>query len=159
MIATALALGPKVLVADEPTTALDVTVQRQIMNLLRDLQREEGMSLVLITHDLGVVAESVDRAVVMYAGRIVETAPIGTLFDAPAHPYTEGLIRSMPRLGMQPGQRLHAIGGTPPAAGQMPPGCAYHPRCDYAFDRCHAARPELEPVASHQRAACHLTKG
>lgn len=158
MIATALALEPRVLVADEPTTALDVTVQRQIMTLLSDLQREMGMALVLITHDLGVVAEAVNHAIVMYAGRIVESGDVETLFDAPAHPYTRGLIRSMPRIDTR-GEALHSIGGTPPAAGRMPPGCAFHPRCPHAVARCRTDLPLLEPVAGAPRhlSACHLT--
>ncbi|MHA3980842.1 ABC transporter ATP-binding protein [Halovulum sp. GXIMD14794] len=156
MIATALALNPKILIADEPTTALDVTVQRQIMTLLSELQREDGMALVLITHDLGVVAEVVDRAMVMYAGRIVERGPVTDLFDAPAHPYTRGLIRSMPRIDGAAGT-LHAIGGTPPAAGRMPKGCAFHPRCTQRIERCLGERPALRTVSGAQSAACHLT--
>jgi oligopeptide transport system ATP-binding protein len=156
MIATALALNPRILIADEPTTALDVTVQRQVMALLAELQREDGMALILITHDLGVVAEAVDRAMVMYAGRIVESSPVAALFDAPAHPYTRGLIRSMPRIDGPPGT-LHAIHGTPPAAGRMPKGCAFHPRCEQRIDRCFAERPVLRPVAASHCAACHLT--
>lgn len=154
MIATALALGPQILIADEPTTALDVTVQRQIMTLLAELQREDGMALVLITHDLGLVAETVDRAMVMYAGRMVETGPVSELFEAPAHPYTRGLIRSMPRIDGAPGA-LHAIGGTPPAAGRMPRGCAFHPRCEMRVERCLAERPILQPMARNHAAACH----
>ncbi|KUF09133.1 ABC transporter ATP-binding protein [Pseudoponticoccus marisrubri] len=157
MIATALALNPLILIADEPTTALDVTVQRQIMTLLADLQREDGMALVLITHDLGLVAETVDRAMVMYAGRVVESAPVSALFDAPSHPYTRGLIRSMPRIDGASGA-LHAIGGTPPAAGRMPRGCAFHPRCTHRIDRCRAERPALRPVAPRHTAACHLVE-
>ena len=156
MIATALALDPRILIADEPTTALDVTVQRQIMALLSDLQREMGMALVLITHDLGVVAEAVDRAMVMYAGTIVEAGDVEALFDSPAHPYTQGLIRSMPRITAR-GGRLYAIGGTPPAAGQLPPGCAFHPRCEHRVARCSAERPTLAPAGDNRRAACHLT--
>lgn len=157
MIATALALDPRVLIADEPTTALDVTVQRQIMDLLSELQRDTGMALVLITHDLGVVAEAVDRAIVMYAGRIVEEGPVGDLFASPSHPYTRGLIRSMPRID-QRGAQLYCIGGTPPAAGRMPPGCAFHPRCPHQVERCLRDRPGLLPVNGTSRlAACHLT--
>ncbi|MBW6495354.1 MAG: ABC transporter ATP-binding protein [Burkholderiaceae bacterium] len=156
MIATALALEPRLLIADEPTTALDVTVQRQIMALLSELQRETGMALVLITHDLGVVAEAVNRALVMYAGRIVESGDVATLFRAAAHPYTRGLIQSMPRIDSR-GADLFSIGGTPPAAGRMPPGCAFHPRCQHAVDRCRVERPELAPVlGGTQLVACHL---
>ncbi|MEQ8989643.1 MAG: ABC transporter ATP-binding protein [Marinovum algicola] len=157
MIATALALNPQILIADEPTTALDVTVQRQIMTLLAELQREDGMALVLITHDLGLVAETVDRAMVMYAGRIVESGPVDALFETPTHPYTRGLIRSMPRLDGASGA-LHAIGGTPPAAGRMPRGCAFHPRCEQRVDRCLTERPNLRMVAKGQAAACHLAE-
>lgn len=157
MIATALALGPQILIADEPTTALDVTVQRQIMTLLAELQREDGMALVLITHDLGLVAETVDRAMVMYAGRVVESGPVSALFEAPSHPYTRGLIRSMPRIDAASGA-LHAIGGTPPAAGRMPRGCAFHPRCEMRIDRCMAERPKLRSVAPDHAAACHLAE-
>lgn len=157
MIATALALNPQILIADEPTTALDVTVQRQIMTLLAELQREDGMALVLITHDLGLVAETVDRAMVMYAGRMVETAPVSALFETPSHPYTRGLIRSMPRIDGATGA-LHAIGGTPPAAGRMPKGCAFHPRCEMRVDRCGIERPNLRPVGKHHAAACHLAE-
>lgn len=158
MIATALALEPRVLIADEPTTALDVTVQRQIMALLSELQRDTGMAMVLITHDLGVVAEAVSRALVMYAGQIVESGNVETLFDAPAHPYTRGLIRSMPRIDER-GDELYSIGGTPPAAGQMPPGCAFHPRCPHAISRCRTELPMLEPIMGslQQCSACHLT--
>ncbi len=155
MIATALALDPRILIADEPTTALDVTVQRQIMALLSELQRETGMALVLITHDLGVVAEAVDRAIVMYAGTIVEAGGVDSLFKAPAHPYTQGLIRSMPRIDAR-GNRLYAIGGTPPAAGRLPPGCAFHPRCEHRVAQCSLVRPTLAPVGAAQRAACHV---
>lgn len=157
MIATALALDPRVLIADEPTTALDVTVQRQIMALLSELQRETGMALVLITHDLGVVAEVVNRAMVMYAGRIVESGDVTTLFDDAAHPYTRGLIRSMPRIDARGGD-LYSIAGTPPAAGQMPPGCAFHPRCPHFLTVCRTDVPMLRGVQmpSHV-SACHLT--
>ena len=157
MIATALALDPRVLIADEPTTALDVTVQRQIMALLSELQRETGMALVLITHDLGVVAEVARRAMVMYAGRIVESGDIETLFDAAAHPYTRGLIRSMPRIDTRGGE-LYSIGGTPPAAGKMPPGCAFHPRCPHAVEMCRATLPLLQATGKDAHlSACHLT--
>ncbi|TCS56537.1 oligopeptide transport system ATP-binding protein [Primorskyibacter sedentarius] len=157
MIATALALNPQILIADEPTTALDVTVQRQIMTLLAELQREDGMALVLITHDLGLVAETVDRAMVMYAGRLVESAPVSALFEVPSHPYTRGLIRSMPRIDGASG-KLHAIGGTPPAAGRMPKGCAFHPRCEMRVERCGIERPNLRPVGKNRAAACHLAE-
>ena len=156
MIATALALDPRILIADEPTTALDVTVQRQIMTLLSELQKEMGMALVLITHDLGVVAEAVERAIVMYAGNIVEAGGVEALFDKPSHPYTQGLIRSMPRIDTR-GDRLLAIGGAPPAAGRLPPGCAFHPRCEHRVAQCATERPRLAPVDDQQYAACHLS--
>lgn len=156
MIATALALEPRILIADEPTTALDVTVQRQIMALLAELKQELGMALVMVTHDLGVVAEVVDRAMVMYAGRIVESADVETLFEAPAHPYTRGLIHSMPKIGAGT-EALSAIDGTPPAAGRIPAGCAFHPRCPDVVPRCRSDRPKLLPVATEHYSACHLT--
>lgn len=157
MIATALALEPRVLIADEPTTALDVTVQRQIMALLSELQKESGMALVLITHDLGIVAEAVSRALVMYAGRVVESGDVETLFEVSAHPYTRGLLRSMPRIDGT-SEVLYSIGGTPPAAGRLPPGCAFHPRCPHASANCRINTPRLEPVLiPGHLSACHLT--
>ncbi len=158
MIATALAMDPQILIADEPTTALDVTVQRQIMSLLAELQRETGMALVLITHDLGVVAEAVDKALVMYAGEIVEQASVNTLFDQPAHPYTRSLIGSMPRIDNK-GMRLNAISGSPPAAGRVPAGCAFHPRCPSRLEKCEFQHPVLLPVSMDQTASCHLHAG
>lgn len=155
MIATALAMDPQILIADEPTTALDVTVQRQIMALLADLQRDTGMALVLITHDLGVVAEVVDHALVMYAGKVVEQADVSTLFDRPTHPYTRSLIASMPRIDNK-GQRLKAIAGSPPAAGRTPSGCAFHPRCPDQFDKCRIHSPALSTVGEAHLASCHL---
>jgi oligopeptide/dipeptide ABC transporter ATP-binding protein len=147
MIAMALAAGPDLLLADEPTTALDVTVQAQILVLLRRLRDELGLGVLLITHDFGVVAETCDRAVVMYAGEVIEEAPVATLFRAPAHPYTRGLLASLPRLSAVRGP-LPAIPGQPPAPAALPPGCAFEPRCAAAFDRCRTARPELYAVAS-----------
>jgi len=155
MIATALALDPQILIADEPTTALDVTVQRQIMALLAELQRETGMALVLITHDLGVIAEVVDQALVMYAGKVVEQADVNTLFAQPAHPYTRSLIASMPRIDTK-GSRLRAIAGSPPAAGRTPSGCSFHPRCPDRFEKCRLQRPELLQVGEGHTAACYL---
>ena len=137
MIAMAIALDPAVLIADEPTTALDVTVQAQIMQLLQELQEERKMGLILITHDLGVVADVADRIAVMYAGRIVERGDIFELYRQPAHPYTKGLLDSIPRLD-QKGQTLAAIGGLPPNLTQIPPGCPFNPRCRYAQDVCRA---------------------
>jgi len=155
MIATALAMDPQILIADEPTTALDVTVQRQIMALLADLQRDTGMALVLITHDLGVVAEVVEQALVMYAGKVVEQADVNTLFDRPAHPYTRSLIGSMPRIDNR-GMRLKAIAGSPPAAGRTLPGCSFHPRCPDQFEICASQQPELSRVGTNHIASCHL---
>ena len=135
MIAMAIALDPAVLIADEPTTALDVTVQAQVMKLLKELQEERQMGLILITHDLGVVADVADRIAVMYAGRIVEQGDIFPLYANPAHPYTKGLLESIPRLD-QKGQQLAAIGGLPPNLTKIPPGCPFNPRCKYAQDVC-----------------------
>jgi len=156
MIAMALACSPKLLVADEPTTALDVTVQAQILELLGRLQRDLGMSVILITHDLGVVAETADRALVMYAGEIVESSRTGDLFRRPAHPYTQGLLASRPDAD----GRLRALPGTVPEAGRRPGGCAFEPRCASAFSRCRAARPTLKAVeGSASEAACFLHDG
>lgn len=156
MIAMAIALDPAVLIADEPTTALDVTVQAQIMQLLQDLQNERKMGLILITHDLGVVADVADRIAVMYAGRIVEQGDIFELYAAPAHPYTKGLLESIPRLD-QKGQQLAAIGGLPPNLTRIPPGCAFNPRCRYAADICRQdPPPPLIEVAHHRWSACHF---
>jgi oligopeptide transport system ATP-binding protein len=154
MIAMALALSPDILIADEPTTALDVTVQAQIMELLAELQQDTGMGLILITHDLGVVAQVADRVAVMYAGRIVETAGIEELYERPAHPYTEGLIASIPRLE-QKGGRLRPISGVPPNLMHIPTGCSFHPRCPYARERCTAEEPPLYDVAPGRGSACH----
>jgi oligopeptide/dipeptide ABC transporter ATP-binding protein len=142
MIAMALVCHPKVLIADEPTTALDVTIQAQILELLDRLQEELGMAVLLITHDLGIVAGHADRVVVMYAGRVVETAKTSTLFDQPTHPYTEGLLAAVPRIDT-PRARLHAIPGQVPAATAWPTGCRFHPRCPYAWDKCVAQEPPL----------------
>ncbi len=139
LIAISLACSPALVIADEPTTALDVTIQAQILDLLRDLQRRMGLALLLITHDLGVVAEMADRVAVMYAGRIVEEAPVRRLFADPKHPYTRGLLASIP--GGAPGTRLRAIQGTVPALGAMPPGCSFAPRCPDRFDPCGTAPP------------------
>jgi oligopeptide transport system ATP-binding protein len=157
MIAMALALEPEILIADEPTTALDVTVQAQIMELLADLQRENGMGLILITHDLGVVAEVADKVAVMYAGRIVETSPIKELYANPAHPYTEGLIKSIPHLD-QKGTELNPIKGSPPNLMRVPSGCSFHPRCPYATDKCRSEEPPLHVVDGDRQSACHYYK-
>ena len=156
MIAMAIALDPKVLIADEPTTALDVTVQAQIMELLQDLQDEHNMGLILITHDLGVVADVADRIAVMYAGRIVERADVNDIYANPAHPYTKGLLESIPRLD-QKGQQLSAIGGLPPNLTRIPPGCAFNPRCVMGQDICRSEVPELLDVGPNRQSACHFS--
>jgi oligopeptide transport system ATP-binding protein len=158
MIAMAIALDPAVLIADEPTTALDVTVQAQIMQLLADLQDERKMGLILITHDLGVVADVADRIAVMYAGRVVEQADAFELYAQPGHPYTKGLLDSIPRLD-QKGEVLSAIGGLPPNLTNIPPGCPFNPRCHYAQDICRVdPPPPLREVARHRFAACHFSE-
>ncbi|MET9591264.1 ABC transporter ATP-binding protein [Streptomyces sp. NPDC006516] len=157
MIAMALALEPDLIIADEPTTALDVTVQAQVMELLAELQRELNMGLILITHDLGVVADVADKIAVMYAGRIVETSPVHEIYAAPAHPYTKGLLRSIPRLD-QKGQELYAIKGLPPNLLHIPPGCAFHPRCPMAQAVCRTDVPPLYTVDEERRSACHFWK-
>ncbi|HUP10449.1 MAG TPA: ABC transporter ATP-binding protein [Caldimonas sp.] len=153
MIAMALACEPRLLIADEPTTALDVTVQAQILELMKALQQETGMALVLITHDLGVVAEVADDVAVMYAGRIVERAPVGALFTAPEHPYTVGLLGSIPRLDVER-TRLAAIEGQVPNPLAPPPGCRFEPRCPFGDAGCRAAEPGLREVGAAHRAAC-----
>ncbi|MCX5194589.1 ABC transporter ATP-binding protein [Streptomyces sp. NBC_00249] len=157
MIAMALALEPSLIIADEPTTALDVTVQAQVMDLLAELQRELNMGLILITHDLGVVADVADKIAVMYAGRIVETAPVHSLYKAPAHPYTRGLLDSIPRLD-QKGQELYAIKGLPPNLLAIPPGCAFNPRCPMARAVCRAEVPPLAEVGPDRSSACFFWK-
>ena len=158
MIAMAIALDPAVLIADEPTTALDVTVQAQIMQLLKDLQQERKMGLILITHDLGVVADVADRIAVMYAGRIMEQADAFELYAQPAHPYTKGLLDSIPRLD-QKGETLSAIGGLPPNLMNIPPGCPFNPRCHYARDICRVdPPPPLREVVRQRLAACHFSE-
>ncbi len=154
MIAMALSCGPKLLIADEPTTALDVTTQAQILMLLRDLQRRMQMSILLITHDLGVVAEFADDVQVMYAGRIVERAPVGALFARPGHPYTEGLLRSMPPLEDEDPERLPAIEGMVASPFAMPPGCSFHPRCPYAWADCARTEPSFAMLSQGHEAAC-----
>jgi peptide/nickel transport system ATP-binding protein/oligopeptide transport system ATP-binding protein len=153
MIAMALACRPKLLIADEPTTALDVTVQAQILDLLRELQAATGMAIILITHDLGVVAEMADEVAVMYAGRIVERAPAPALFEDPQHPYTIGLLGSVPRLEVER-ERLLAIEGSVPPPFAWPIGCRFHPRCPFAAAACTAALPRLAELAPGHRAAC-----
>jgi oligopeptide transport system ATP-binding protein len=158
MIAMSLALDPELLIADEPTTALDVTVQAQIMNLLAELQRERNMGLILITHDMGVVADVADRISVMYAGRIVEQAPVREIYARPSHPYTKALLESIPRLD-QKGQQLNVIRGLPPALTNIPAGCAFNPRCRYVKDICRqGAPPPLYQVEPGIGSACHFWK-
>jgi peptide/nickel transport system ATP-binding protein/oligopeptide transport system ATP-binding protein len=153
MIAMALACRPKLLIADEPTTALDVTIQAQILDLLMDLRDEFGMAIVIITHNMGVVAETADRVIVMYAGRVVEEARVESVFDAPRHPYTRGLLSCIPSLEGT-ARRLTAIPGTLPDPRRRPPGCRYAPRCGLAVAACNDGIPPLLPLGPAQRAAC-----
>ena len=153
MIAMALSCRPKLLIADEPTTALDVTIQAQILDLMRRLKAEMGMAIMLITHDLAVVAEMAERVIVMYAGRVVEEAPVEELFARPGHPYTRGLLDSIPTLETQPG-RLHAIPGVVPSLHDMPAGCRFHPRCPFASDVCREKAPPLAERAPGHAVAC-----
>jgi oligopeptide transport system ATP-binding protein len=155
MIAMALALDPDIIIADEPTTALDVTVQAQIMDLLSTLQEETGMGLILITHDLGVVADVADKVCVMYAGKVVERGPVRDIYHNTAHPYSEGLMASIPRLDQKGGQ-LHPIKGAPPSLANIPPGCPFHPRCPYAREVCTTDHPPLYDVAPRRQSACHF---
>ncbi|ASW53633.1 methionine ABC transporter ATP-binding protein [Plantactinospora sp. KBS50] len=157
MIAMSLALDPEVLIADEPTTALDVTVQAQIMDLLAELQRERRMGLILITHDLGVVADVADRIAVMYAGRIVEEADVHELYARPAHPYTVGLLESIPRVD-EKGQQLRTIRGLPPNLMRIPTGCPFHPRCPMAQPLCRDKVPPLLTLGPTRSSACHFAE-
>lgn len=158
--AIALSNDPEVLIADEPTTALDVTIQAQILDLLKHLSEELGTAVILITHDMGVVAELCDRALVMYAGRVVESAPVSKLFTRPKHPYTWGLMRSVPGVKESRERRLLSIGGQPPDPGALPPGCKFHPRCQFKIDRCTSEEPQLDLVGngSNHHAACWVTQ-
>ena len=158
-IAMALACDPTLLIADEPTTALDVTIQAQILDLMQKLQRERGMGMLFVTHNLGVVAEIAHRVAVMYAGRIVEFGPVAEVFRNPRHPYTMGLLKSMPRLGAatamkRAGEKLNAIPGMVPSLANMPQGCAFAPRCFFAVDACRAAMPELAAVNERHGSRC-----
>ncbi|MGC7098433.1 ABC transporter ATP-binding protein [Amycolatopsis lurida] len=155
LIAMAVALGPQVLIADEPTTALDVTVQAQVMRLLRDLRTEREMALVLITHDLAVVAEQADDVAIMYAGNVVETGPVREVFANPRHPYTRGLLDSVPEHGVR-GQPLHAVPGSPPELSAVPSGCVFQARCPKAADLCAEERPRLTPADGTRSAACYF---
>ena len=154
LIAISLACQPSLVIADEPTTALDVTIQAEILDLLREMKKAMNLSLLLITHDLGVIAETADRVAVMYAGRIVEMAPVRSIFRNPAHPYTRGLLASMP--GGSPGQRLRAIDGSVPLLGSLPPGCSFNPRCPDRFEPCTVAPPPDYPAGPEQTAKCYL---
>jgi oligopeptide/dipeptide ABC transporter ATP-binding protein len=155
MIALALACNPSLVIADEPTTALDVVMQSQVLQLLEGLRVELGLALILISHDLGVLAETCDRIAVMYAGRIVETGPVASVFPNPQHPYTKRLLESLPVIGGDRGLAT-PIPGAPPDPGRPPEGCRFHPRCPYAEDRCRAEDPALREVAPAQSAACHF---
>ena len=157
MIAIALACSPKLLIADEPTTALDVTIQAQILNLIKRLNRELDMTTILITHDLGVVAEMCSRVIVMYAGEIVEEAPVDILFNHPSHPYTVGLIASVPKLGSGV-KVLPSIPGSVPDLSMLPKGCRFAPRCKYATERCHNEEPSLFEVSPQQKCRCWLAE-
>ena len=155
MIAMAMSCEPDLLIADEPTTALDVTIQAQILELMRKIQQDKGMSILLITHDLGVVAEMCSRVIVMYAGKIVEEAPVDVLFANPTHPYTQGLIASVPKLGSGV-KVLPSIPGSVPDLSAMPKGCRFAPRCKYATEKCHQTEPELRSVGEQQKCRCWL---
>ena len=154
VIAIALACGPDLLIADEPTTALDTTIQREVLDLLDELRREAGMALLLISHNLDVMAAHVQRLAIMYAGRIVEAGPTREVFETPAHPYTQGLFAARPRLGLPRGTRLATIAGRVPALHEMPAGCAFAARCALAVQACRAAAPTAERVAPQHQAAC-----
>ncbi|RUU91781.1 ABC transporter ATP-binding protein [Mesorhizobium sp. M7A.F.Ca.MR.176.00.0.0] len=161
MIAIALACDPKVLIADEPTTALDVTIQAQILDLMQKLRQEIGMSIIWITHDLGVVAGIADRVMVMYGGLVVECAAVNDLYANPSHPYTRALLETLPRANMSGQERLKSVGGQPPHLTVFPTSCPFAPRCPHAFDRCLSERPPLMPVSQAHDAACwwDVTRG
>ncbi len=157
MIAVALACDPRLLIADEPTTALDVTTQAQILDLLRQLQEQRNMAIMLITHNLGVVAEMCEEVVVMYLGRVVEEGPVDDIFHSPCHPYTKALLRSIPTIESQPRTKLATISGSIPHPYNRPQGCPFHPRCESAIPgRCDVAEPNLLPINDHQMASCFL---
>jgi oligopeptide transport system ATP-binding protein len=158
MIAMALLCEPKLLIADEPTTALEVTVHAQILELIAGLGKELNMATVLITHDLGVIAGLSDRVAVMYGGRVVEEASVNELFKNPQHPYSRGLLDSMPRLDNSSERALHAIAGQPPDLQALPKGCSFEPRCDYAMERCRDEMPELREAGEKRMKSCHLEK-
>lgn len=155
MIAMMLSRYPELLIADEPTTALDVTIQAQVMDLIVDLNHKLDMGVMLITHDLAVVAEVCQRVIVMYLGQVVEEADVNSIFDHPQHPYTQGLIRSIPQIDGDKGERLYQIDGMVPLLNQIPEGCRFAPRCPYATDRCRKEMPELREVSASQKVRCH----
>ncbi len=154
--AIAMSCEPRLLIADEPTTSLDLTIQAQYLNLLRELQREHGLALIFITHNLGIVAKMCNQLAVMYAGRVVESGPVSRVFNTPAHPYTKALLNSIPRMGDNR-ERLTAIEGQPPNLASLPPGCAFAPRCPVAFDRCRAEAPPAIDLGFGRTARCWLT--
>jgi oligopeptide/dipeptide ABC transporter ATP-binding protein len=158
MIAMALSCSPQLLIADEPTTALDPTIQAQILDLIGKIRKEISMSVMYITHDLGVVAETCDRVMVMYAGRIVEKADVEELFTKPSHPYTQGLLKAIPRLNAKR-ERLYVIKGMVPHFADMPVGCSFHPRCPYAYDKCVEEKPTLREIKEGHLAACWKIQG
>lgn len=159
MIAIALVCQPQILIADEPTTALDVTIQAQIMNLITKLKEKMGMSVLLITHDLAVVAETCDRVIVMYLGQIVEEAPVQELFQNPAHPYTKGMMMSIPVMAEEKKERLFMIKGTVPLLNQIPEGCRFAPRCEFATEKCRQNMPELTGLKDGHRVRCFMAQG
>jgi len=156
MIAMALACDPQLLIADEPTTALDVTIQAQILDLLRELQQETGMSILMITHDLGVIAETAHEVAVMYASKVVEQAPVAELFANPKHPYTHGLFASRPKPGASKAHKLPSIPGMVPSPLRFPAGCKFHPRCEHCVDRCRTEEPALLTLSPEHLVRCHL---
>jgi len=158
MIAMALACMPQIVIADEPTTALDVMVQAQILELLEQLQKELGLAVILVTHDLGVVAEMCQEVVVMYGGKVAEYADVDTIYNSPQHPYTQRLLEAFPDLN-RPGDSLASIPGYPPRLSDLPPGCRFEPRCSLAFDRCRVEDPAVRQVAAGHWVACHLVEG
>lgn len=159
MIAIALVCQPQILIADEPTTALDVTIQAQIMNLIVKLKEKMGMSVMLITHDLAVVAETCDRVIVMYLGQIVEEAQVKELFQKPAHPYTRGMMMSIPVMSQKRSKRLYMIKGTVPLLNQIPEGCRFAPRCEFATERCRQNMPELIELEDGHKVRCFMAQG
>ncbi len=156
VIAMALACNPALLIADEPTTALDVTIQAQILEIMKSLKNEFNSAMIMISHDLGVVSEVSDKVAVMYAGDLMETGHVDTVFDKPEHPYTKGLIASIPDLDQVGRSKLNPVGGLMPDAMELPSGCSFHPRCPYAFDRCPASKPDMYPVADGHLSRCFL---